>query len=58
MNNNINRICLINGIAIIIVDIYSIKDPHIRTNRIIVDNILDYPKLIEFSPKFLSYFYK
>jgi len=58
MNNNINRICLINGIAIIIVDIYSISDHYIRTNRIIVDKILDYPKLIEFSPKFLSYFSK
>ena len=58
MNNNINRICLINGIAIIIVDIYSISDHYIRTNRIIVDKILDLTKSIELSPKLLSFFSK
>lgn len=58
MNNNINRICLINGIAIIFVDIYSISDHYIKTNKLLVDKILDLPKSIELSPKLLSFFSK
>ena len=52
--NNMNKLCIFNGIAIIVFDIVSISDHYIRHNKAVIKDFLQYPKTIASSTNFFS----